>query len=155
MDDFEKWREEWHRICGWTTGPEDGMYTADSLLAAYEAGQASRDAELGELRRKCGQLIEQVAALKVRLAATTPVIEAAERRYGDLDETPCVHGNITWNCESCDSEKDEAIVAALATYRAAVTKDGEGIQPYGDRPFTLPRRTVIEDDQKPSQEEGK
>ena len=57
------------------------------------------------------------------VTAIEAVIETAERRYGDLDETTCVHGNVTWNCESCDFDKDEAIVVALATYRAAVTKE--------------------------------
>ena len=92
------------------------------LRVAYEAGQASRDAELSELRRKCGQLIEQVAAIKVRLVATTPVIEAAERVV-EIWEATGDHSAIQTN----------TLRAALATYRAAVTKD----------------------DQKPSQEEEK
>ena len=77
------------------------------------------------LQASLAEALRNAEELEGRLAATTPVIEAAERRYGDLDETTCVHGNVTWNCESCDFDKDEAIVVALATYRAAVTKDDQ------------------------------
>lgn len=37
--EFQEWVRAWHRNCGWTAGPPDGLYSADSLYAAWRAGQ--------------------------------------------------------------------------------------------------------------------
>ena len=42
---FEEWCRAWWKANGWTSGPPQGLYSSDSLRAAWNAALASQQAK--------------------------------------------------------------------------------------------------------------
>lgn len=70
----------------------------------------------GETVEEPIDIAEKAIALADKLIARyKPLVEAARARFvTNMEQTGiCKHGNVEWNCEDCDYDKDEAIRTAL------------------------------------------
>ena len=129
MDSFEEWRKK-HFRGNWNA--PDVPWGA--LRIAYEAGQASMQEAMNSLGTSLEAEIRVSMEVQTQLRATTPVIEAAERiksfQYEEIEypsrkpAAPYSENEFMERAFNDGLDYCAAIAeAALATYRAAVTKE--------------------------------